>query len=298
MSNLTQVNMFNGGDPAAMMEPTRVVDLARVVGPASRMDVIDGEMVDRTQARETATVAEVNPHHGTESALATARHPRGLPVYAIEADTLVTINGVEATVAFWCKEGHLQKTATGYTDATPQAAQEAPQVSEGLDDHAMAAVAQSLQGIEPSNVDGLIATGIGAAIGKVDTQTLVAKFSQLSGADHETSAARLSVAADAFQKQADGVAAGEGIAAADLDAFYAHCRRSPAALQDALSRQIHGKDMSGFRKLAQQWISSTPPSMAAVQAAGLPTRSLAGKQEVFVRGTWMSLGAAGRAGLL
>jgi hypothetical protein len=294
--NYQSYQAFNGGEP--LPEAVSTWDPARVVGPAVRMNVVDGEMVDNTQANDRASTKELNPHHGDGSVLATARHPNGLPLYAVEADSLVTVNGVEAPVSFWVKEGFLQKTATGYAEATPGAAEEAPQASEGLGEQDMAAIAMSLQGVDAVHVDNLIASGVGVAVGRVDMQNLIQKFSHVSGADPESSAARLSVAVSAFTRQASAAATAAGIAPADMDAFFAYCRSRPEQLQDTLNRQILGTDLGGWRKMAAQWTSTTAPSLNSLQAAGVPTRVLDGRPEAFIRGQWMSPGAAARAGLV
>lgn len=69
-------------------------------------------------------------------------------------------------------------------------------------------------------------------------------------------------------------------------------------MQDAIGKQLHGADMSGYTKLANQWLSETPPSIAALKAGGLATRNQGAGQQVYLKGQWMGLGVAARAGLI
>lgn len=81
--------------------------------------------------------------------------------------------------------------------------------------------------------------------------------------------------------------------------FWAWCRAGhKAQLQDAIGKQLHGADMSGYTKLASQWMSETPPSIAALKAGGLDTRNQGSGQAVYLKGQWMGFGAAARAGLI
>ena len=86
-----------------------------------------------------------------------------------------------------------------------------------------------------------------------------------------------------------------GIGAADKDAFYAWAKtHHNAQLQEAIGKQMRSSDVSGYTKLAAQWLTATAPSLNAIKAAGIPVRGT----DCFIRGQWMSPGAAARAGFI
>ena len=84
-------------------------------------------MIEREETRGQGNTGELNPYAGSESIFATAQHPQGLPVKEINAETLVTIDGVQSSVAFWVAEGRLQRDANG---AYSEREQEAPKIAE------------------------------------------------------------------------------------------------------------------------------------------------------------------------
>ncbi|MBA4178781.1 MAG: hypothetical protein C0505_19835 [Leptothrix sp. (in: Bacteria)] len=90
-----------------------------------------------------------------------------------------------------------------------------------------------------------------------------------------------------------------GIGADDLPAFYEWARQNRRGeLQQAVQRQLQGHDVSGYRALAERWLSATPPSIKAIAAAGIPVRNLGQADEVFIQGQWMTPGAAAKVGLI
>ncbi|MEQ1685384.1 MAG: hypothetical protein ABL916_17195, partial [Burkholderiaceae bacterium] len=169
-----------------------------------------------------------------------------------------------------------------------------------VNDHDMSTINAALAEIEQGSVDGLAALGVGVAVGRLDSAALVQKFSQISGHDTEQSHARLVSIKAAYQSQADSaITSRYGIAPADLPAFYQWARAShQGKLQEAVHKQIHTHDVSGYRAMAAQWLAETPPSAATLKAAGLPVRMQDESQQVFVQGQWMRSSAAARAGLI
>lgn len=102
-----------------------------------------------------------------------------------------------------------------------------------------------------------------------------------------------------FQHHADRAT---GIDASDLPEFWQWAKANhKGQLQDALSKQMHGRDLSGYKTLAQRYMAETPPTEQALKDAGMPVRKHFSKStgiEVFVAGSWMTPGAAARAGLV
>lgn len=264
----------------------------------------DGAVTETTQTHDRGNSGELNPHHGTASILATARHPQGLPVYEIEATTLVEVNGVQAPVSFWVSEGVIQKNADGtFTEATSKPA-EVPQVDtaehHAIGPHQMAIVNAALADVDQGALDGLAATAMGVAVGRLDASALSIKFSQVSGHDGEQGSGRLDSIKAVYQGQADdAITSRFGVAAADLPSFYSWARQNmQGQLTEAVMKQVHQHDVSGYRAIAAQWLAKTAPSAAAMKAAGHPVRMQDGKQEVFLRGQWLTPSAAARMNML
>jgi hypothetical protein len=71
-------------------------------------------------------------------------------------------------------------------------------------------------------------------------------------------------------------------------------------LAHAVRQQMTTANMAGYKALAQRYMASVPPSVEALQAAGLQVRkSLQGGFEVQVPGKgWTSPAAAAKAGWL
>ena len=164
----------------------------------------------------------------------------------------------------------------------------------------MTAINVALAEVDQGHLDGLIGVGMGVAVGRLDSAALAHRFAQASGLDVGENHARVNTIKAAFQAQADtALTTRYGVAAADLPAFYAWCRdNQQGAMQEAVQKQRHGHDVSGYRALASQWLAATPPSLNALKAAGIPVRAQGTGSEVFVRGSRMTPEAAAKAGLI
>lgn len=269
----------------------------------TKVSTIDGIVTETAQGIERGSHAELNPWHGTDSFAATARNPNGAPATELLPNTLVTINGLQGTVAFFVAEGYLQKGPDGtYTEGPGNAPQVAADTSDILpiSPAAMDQINQALEPVPQADLEGLIGIGMGTAVGRLDGAALVHKFAQASGCDLAESGERMAVIRSAYQSQAnEALTARNGIDAADIPAFWewakANCQ---GQLQEAVQLQLRNHDVSGYRVIAQRWMSANPPSMAAMKAAGLHVRDRGEGQQVFVQGSWMTPSAAARAGLL
>ncbi|MEO5690107.1 MAG: hypothetical protein ABIR54_22330 [Burkholderiaceae bacterium] len=266
----------------------------------------DGVITERTTGHTKGSTAELNPYHGTDSFGASAKNPNGSPVTELLSTTLVTIDGVQAPVSFWVSEGKLQKASDGsFVEAGTQAVQ-APQ-ADGSDIFAanpqtMDAINQALEPLPQESLDGLIATGMGIAAGRLDGASLATKFAQMTGLEVADSEQRVDVLRTAYQRQADNALtdpARSGLSVGDLPAFYQWCRDNrQGQLQESIQKQVRTHDVSGYRALADQWRVAVPPSIDAFKRAGVPTRMQGQSPEVFLRGQWMTPGAAAKARLV
>lgn len=289
--------------PDAIREP---VSQVRIRDTMYSVTSNDGAVTETTQTDDRGTVSELNRHfHGASPILATVQRPDGRPVIEIEATDLVTVNGVQASVAFWVSEGVLQKRADGtFGEATERAAAEPAKADTSdyfpVSAEGMAAINGALEVIPEGSLDSLAGIGMGMASGRLEMSHLIEKYAQISGAGLDESGAKVSAIVAEYQKQADtAITARFGIASSDLSEFYTWAKRNmPGQLGEAAQMQMRKHDVSGYRAIAARWLSVTPPSAAALKAAGHGLRMQGGTQEVFVRGQWMRPEAAARMGLI
>lgn len=275
----------------------------RQESPIYRASTTSGATQDSV---EQSTDRGTSGHSGTASGWqATARSTAGRAIESpdITGDTLVTINGLQGKVSFFVSEGMLQKTPDGsFTEG--QAPAEAPAETQGdismIPDEIMEGVNAALEPLPQSSLDMIIAQGVSVAIGGSDDASLTKQFAQAAGLELADSHERLTAIKSVYQAQANtAIQSRAGIGAADAPEFWAWCRANhKAQLQDAIGKQLHGADVSGYTKLASQWMAETPPSMAALKAGGIATRSQGSGLEVYLKGQWMSPSAAARAGLI
>jgi hypothetical protein len=283
----------------------------RVFGPTvairdtmSRV-TMSGDVVTETSATgHKTTTSELNQFLGTGTFAESARNQNGVPVTELLPTTLVTIGGMQAPIATFVSAGLLVKTASGsYAEPTAQTVQ-APQADTSdvlpISEDSMAQVNLALDSVDQGNLDSLMAVGMGVVTGRLDPSALAHKFGQVSGYGGEEGAARLAVVRGAYQAQADeALTTRAGLRADDLPEFYQWARENrQGKLQETLHKQLRMHDVSGWKELAAQWMAATPPSINTLKAGGFSVRDQGGKHEVFVQGSWMTPGAAARAGLL
>lgn len=288
-------------------EPTSAPqwNAVRVHDGVNRMSSIDGVLTETADAANgKGHAGELNPYHGTDSIFATARSPNGLPVTEILPSTLVEIAGVQAPVSFWVSEGILQKQADGSYGQTEGKAEAAPEDTAAdflpLDAAAMGSINQALAEVPQGNLDSIMAVATGVAIGRIAPGALAQKFAQASGLSIEESSARVATITAAFQGQTEqALMTRSGLTRSDIPEFMAWAKAThQGALQEAVSLQMMTHNVSGFAALAEKWFASVPPSVAALKAAGIPSRVQGNGTEILVRGQWMSPKAAAKAGLI
>ena len=275
----------------------------RVHDTVYRTSSADGTMQESSAANASGNAAELNPHHGDGSVFSTARNQNGSPVTTITAQTLVEMHGVQAPVSFWVSEGMLEQAPNGsFREATGQP-QAAPQ-SQGdilpLAQSSMNKVNAALASVEEGHMDALIGTAAGVIAGKVSAERFADQFAQVSGLERADSAVRAASIIGAFQAQAnEALRTRSGIQASDLPAFYAWAQANhPGQLQETFQKQVRMHDVSGYKDIATKWMSQVAPSLQAFKNAGVPTRTQGQGHEVFLKGQWMTPGAAAKSGLV
>lgn len=235
---------------------------------------------------------------------ASAKTTTGNSVSEITAQTLVTIDGIEATADFFHKQGYLTKAADGsYVQGSgPHAAPQAPQgdILTPPDD-VMAMVNAALEPLPQADLDQVTAHAIGVATGNLTDESLTQLFAQRAGVSLADAHQRMSAVKASYQAQANhALITRSGVGPQDIPAFYAWAKENAnGQLRDAMQSQLYSNDVSKYAKLADQWQSITAPSVAALQAAGIETRTSGyGVMEVKVQGQWLTPKAAAKAGLL
>lgn len=277
-------------------------------GRTTSVVIRNGVMTQEQSSAQRVTSSELNPHYGDGSVFATARNPRGSAVTKITPETMLTIAEVQAPASFFEEQGFIHRGADGrYAEGSGQpqeAAQEALPADNPdalhMPDEVIAGVNEALEVVSDQHRDPLVATAIAVATGQLDQAELQRKFVSVAGVTPEEAAARVSFVQAAYQQQAESAVTHRcGIAAGDLPALWAWAKESqPGALRDAVNKQVHHSDLSGYRALADRWQRENPPSLEAVKAAGLETRQMGDKPEVFLDGRWLPIATAARIGMI
>jgi hypothetical protein len=253
----------------------------------------------------------------------TARSAQGFPTNEIGEDSVVTIGGVSSPVKVFVTTGILQKqgdkyvlaggqqqahanAAQGHDDAEQQQDQQQQQAqgddSAAIPDDVTQAMNAAAEPFSQPVYDNGVALGIAHALGDIPIESVAAGVAKNSGMEPGDVAQRAEFIINSFQAQADNFITGRlGVAESDLQDFYAFAREpaNKGALRDALNGQLYGGSMAAWRPLVDRYISNTAPSAAALKSRGFETKQGAdGADLVRINGTWMSLKAAARAGLI
>jgi len=308
---MNDVQRYVRGAAEAELQPTHHHNPVRIIEGALSVSSADGVITETFKGQESARSSEASPFHGAAGIFGTARNQNGTPAMSIGDATLLTLpDGMQATAKTLAQMGIITRNPDGtYSEAAGQPEDQSEEFAGDLDpipaqlmDHVNAA----LEPLPQAHLDGFAAVAVGVAAGKLDPSAMAAKFSHASGVDLQEAQARIDSAAEVYRLQTGRALAKHGIGKEDREAFFDWCRRQkPEAMQEAISRQLHAHDVSRWAPLARQWMAQAAPSVEALKAAGIPTRKSAhgatgagSSVEVFIRGSWMSAGAAARAGLL
>ena len=271
----------------------------REEAPVHRVSSSAGVITESSDSLDRGHSGQINPASGSNTWQATAITTTGRAVSQITEDSLVTIGGIQGKVSFFVNEGILQQGADGkFTEGTGRPAPVVEDKGDVLQfaDVTVNQMNQALDGVPSHAAEMISATATGVALGRIDHAQLVAKFGSSSGLDPAASQSRITILQNAYQAQADqALESRSGIGAADKADFYAWAKANHnGQLQEAIGKQMRSSDVSGYTKLANLWLNSTPPSLSAIKAAGIPVRGT----DCFIKGQWMSPGAAARAGFI
>lgn len=280
-------------------------------------------------------VAEMGtPHRATETDIApsrggilsTARNNAGIPTANIGPETTVEIPGLGRTSAKVAANlGYLIRTANGrFEEVSPsgkseesslggdlggsnntdsqqrQQQHQADDSAEFFDTELEEAYQEMAREIPEGTYNSLMGGAVSLASRGEDIDTITAKLAprvaEAAGLDPETVQANIEVASIAWQEQADSAVKAAGADPAEFYAWAKEHRRD--TLQNAINTHLVARSTKGYREMIDDYFNSTMPTEKALRAAGIPIRKNTGETLVKVKGHWMSLGSAVKAGLL
>lgn len=306
MSNFQSVQNYEAPADAAIYRAPLVNADA---GTTIRVVEVNGETTiseDRRGSR--ASAAELNPHYNDGTVFATAKSRNGTFVRSITEETLITINGVQASCKNFEEAGLIHRDASGAFVEGPsaeaaEASKETPEETGGVDelhmpDDVITEVHRAFDTLQDHHVDPILAMGVAATMGQMDFTQVAAKLVNFSGTRPAEAEGQVEYVRAAYQEQANAaVSARCGIAPEDIGDFWAYCKENHSgSLRDAVNEQLHRGSMGGYRALAGRYMAANPPTLAAVKAGGYETRSLGATPEVLIDGKWMTVQIAARLG--
>jgi len=234
----------------------------------------------------------------------TARTPLGSPTNNIDAKTIVKLNGMEAPVEAFVRAGVLRQDGNDFVIAeTPQADENNTQYNPDAAtmpaelEHATNA---ALEPFEQGTYDAALANGVAVAIGEMNIEDMTAGIVMRSGMEPSDVAQRAGFVIDAFKSQADSYVTRQGLDRADLESFYEWSKGSAnkSLLKAAIQQQVYSRDMSGYKPLITKYLNEHAPDSASLREVGLPVRSSAQGDLVYLGTSWVPVSVAAKSGLI
>jgi hypothetical protein len=303
MSNYASYNTYVS--PEAEQAPARSLVTAEDVGGSMSVTIRDGVATASTHTHEMVRSSELSPYAETDWR-STALKPSGFPASEITADTLVSLGGTQGRVQDFVAAGVMVKNPDGSYELAAAESVEGQDQQDPLE-HPDAAVfpeeiAQTIDNaLEPFNqstVDSGVSLALASVTGDLDLSSVVRNVAMKSGVEPKDVQQRVQFTMDAYQAQTDRYVTKSGIHEEDLGDFYDFCQANKRELTAVLQRQVHQRDMSGWKGLISRFQSSTAPSLQVLQENGFQTRTLGKEAEVRISGMWMTITQAAKAGLV
>jgi hypothetical protein len=142
--------------------------------------------------------------------------------------------------------------------AAQQEPQETPQSDPGAEDFDPAedaAWAEAIQPLDQGAYDGAVASSIGAVLnGHTGLTNAAENLAKAAGMEPGEAHAFVQAGYDLYRGVVDRAVGKLGVNGAALESFYADCRARPRALQDAIQRVVHQRDVGGFQTLAHDYV--------------------------------------------
>jgi len=280
-----------------------------------------GEIVSSTSGVTSFDTGKDFSPYAQEDWRSTARTPYGSPTNDIDGDTVVSIGGVTAKVSNFVQTGILIKQGDGFVlsggegqrsmqpqeqpsgDLHPQEQLDSDSADLAvMPEEVVNGIDQAAAGIPQAAIQNGMATAIAGAMGDIPMEDIAVGLARSTGMELAEAQGRAQFIIDAYQAQADSFLTSQmDLSSGELQNFYDFAREpgNKAALREALQGQLYGNSMAGWRPLIARYMDQVSPSAEALQARGFETRVTAeGEQLVRIQGTWMSVRAAARAGII
>jgi hypothetical protein len=205
-------------------------------------------------------------------------------------------------VSSFVAAGILREVPGGYeladaVEAPPQA-QEDLSDTPGMPQEIVEGMDAAMEAFDDKTLEAGVSLGISHLTGDVDFNAVVRKLSMGSGKDPSDVQQRAQFILGAYQAQADSYLAKQGIGSEDLQDFYEFTRTRKGDMRAALEQQIRQNNLAGWKPLVSKFMNSTAPNVEALKANGFAVKTVDKVDQVRIQGTWMTLKAAARAGLI
>lgn len=246
-----------------------------------------------------------------DSILATARTAWGTLGMPLTPKSVVSIGGLETSLAAAEQLGYVARNASGdyyETGLTVQGQQEQTQRQEQeqtsqaqedaviFNEQHLAKIDELIEKIPQQQYDATIASAISNGAESIDFNALADTL----GTTHADAVARSEFIISSYRGQADAaVIPILGNAEDAAEDFYTWCETEyPREHQKALRSLLLAHSTADFKALAKQYMLHTSPDESTLKAGGFETKTEMGESFVKISGTWMTQRSAARAGFI
>lgn len=246
-----------------------------------------------------------------DSILATARTAWGSLGMPLTPKSVVSIGGIDTSLAAAEQLGYVARNASGdyyETGLTVQGQQEQAQRQEReqasqaqedaviFNEQHLAKIDELIEKIPQQQYDATIASAISNGVESIDFNALADTL----GTNHADAVARSEFIIASYRGQADAaVLPILGNAEDAAEHFYTWCETEyPREHQKALRSLLLAHSTADFKALAQQYMTQTVPDAAALAAGSFETKQVGGESFVKIGGMWVTQRSAARTGLI
>jgi len=233
----------------------------------------------------------------------------GNPSSTFCADGSVQIGGMTVSGKVAERMGYISKDPAGNNqinqsavanDSVPDMPAVQQTSSFAMDDRSIGEVNSLLDGVSDPEVAAISASAIGGLVAG-DVSQAADRYAKSTGLDPEAAAVKFNQAVQVYSNKASEYLSTQVNLSADdhADLINWSKQNSPAQLREAYEAIAYRNDFSKLGKLVDGYTKSVEPTTAALENAGIQHRQgIDGKTTIFLRGQWISLASAVRAGLI
>lgn len=273
----------------------------------TRVTIGGSEAVEEHGTVQRITESDIYNERQDGSILATARNAAGSPTTTLTPKTIVTIpGGMQVELSMAERLNYVKRSASGdYIEigqgtqqAANAAAQSQQQVAPEVEAEELFAgeyegyAANALSVIPSHAQDAMIATVLQKGFDAVNWND----SAYTAGTTPEELRQRVELVGGLFSAQAG--AAIERIGGIPEDVYEWAREHAREELQAAMRDHVYKRTTKGYTALADKWMRAIPPTAERLAENGYKVGK-SGKQDVvFIDGTWVSVAAAARMGLI